>query len=568
VGEERAREAGRVLVCVRPHPGSVRLVRAAHRMATSWGAPWVAAYVESPAQRPLTPRERTDLDAALRLAEELGGETVVLGGTRVATVLLDYARSHGVTRVVVGKPAHPRWRDRLRGSLLDAIVRESRDVDVYAISGEGEGGHEAQLPPSLVSPATATWARAALAVLGGSLVAAVVLHGRHTQANLVTLYLLALGAMTAVAFLVSRLSARVREHADAALAREERTRALYATSRELAALTVPEEIAAAGARRLGELARGEAVVRLADDAAAGELRAEEWDLFLPLAGARSTLGVAAVRGAQVEVSLLETVARIVGGALERTRLTRAAEAARLDAERERLRGTLLSSVSHDLRTPLAAITGAASTLLEERVTEAARRDLERTILEESQRLNRLIANLLEMTRLESGEIDLRREWHSLEEILGSALSRLERVLAAHRVETTLEGGLPLVHVDAVLVEQLLLNLLENAGKYTPAGSTIRVEARRVEGAVAVEVQDDGPGLPPGREERVFDKFHRERTAGRTGFGLGLAICRAIATAHGGQVVARNLAPRGVAFVVTLPLPEGAPSPPPEDEDDA
>jgi two-component system sensor histidine kinase KdpD len=556
-----------VLVCVRPHPGSARLIRATHRMAQSLGAAWLVAYVESPAQRPLTPRERADLDAALRLTEELGGETVVLGGTRVASVLLEYARTHGVTRVVVGKPAHPRWRDRLRGSLLDDIVRESGDVDVYAISGEAEGDDEARLPPSLVSPATASWARAALAVLGLSVVVAALSHGRHAQASLVTVYLLTAAVMTAVAFLVSTLAARVREHADAALAREVRTRALYATSRELAALSVPEEIAAAGARRLGELARGEAVVRLAEDGSAS-LQAGDWDLVLPLAGARSTLGVAAVRGAQVEVSLLETVARIVAGALERTRLTRAAEAARLDAERERLRGTLLRSVSHDLRTPLAAITGAASTLLEDRVTDASRTELQRTILEESQRLNRLIGNLLEMTRLESGEIDLRREWHSLEEVLGGALSRLDHVLAAHRVATALDPALPLVYTDAVLLEQLLVNLLENAGKYTPAGSTIRVSAHGGAGVVSIEVQDDGPGLPPGREERVFDKFHRERSAGRSGFGLGLAICRAIATAHGGRVAARNRTPHGVAFTVTLPLPEGPPGPPPADDDDA
>jgi two-component system sensor histidine kinase KdpD len=632
---------GTVLVCVRPHAGSTRLVRATRRMAESFGAPWVVAYVESPTQPPLSARERADLDATLRLAEELGGRTVVLGGTRVAQVLLAYAREQGVTRIVVGKPAHGRWRDRLRGSLLDDIVRASHDIDVYAISGEDDEEAPRRLAPA--SPSTAgDYGWAALAVLACSAVATLLFHGRFDKANLIMVYLagvatvatrigprpalfasvlsvfvfnlffvpphgrlsgteseylVTLAVMMAVAILISTLAARVRQHADAALAREVRTRALYATSRELAALTVPGDIAEAGARRIGELAHGEAAVLLADgdglkatdekgralleepgEKAAAEravARAQPLGrgtedmpgaahVFVPLLGSPAPLGVVAVRTSVLELGLLETAARLVAGPLERARLTRAAEDARLQAERERLRGTLLRSVSHDLRTPLAAITGASSTLLTGApMSDGARAELQRTILEESQRLDRLIGNLLEMTRLESGEIDLRRDWHSLEELVGGALARLDHLLAGHRVETCLDPRLPLVHVDAVLVEQLVQNLLENAAKYTPRGSTIRVAARAAGDEVEIEVRDDGPGLPPGSEERVFDKFHRERTAGRSGFGLGLAICRAIVAAHGGRIAARNLAPHGVSFVAALPVPAAGPAPPPE-----
>jgi two-component system sensor histidine kinase KdpD len=294
-------------------------------------------------------------------------------------------------------------------------------------------------------------------------------------------------------------------------------------------------------------------------------------VHVPLGDGQRALGVLAVRTERAlsveEMDLLETVARLLAAPLERARLTREAEAARLEAERERMRGTLLSSVSHDLRTPLAAITGAASSLLEGGgLADTQRLELQRTILEESQRLDRRVSNLLEMTRLESGSVSLRRDWHSLEEIVGTALARLERVLQPYRVETRLDPDLPLLHVDAVLIEQLMVNLLENAAKYTPAGSTVRVSATSGDGALEIAVEDDGPGLPPGSEERVFEKFHRERTAGRGGFGLGLAICRAIVTAHGGTIEGRNRDPHGASFVARLPLPQEPPAGVPADSD--
>jgi len=235
----------------------------------------------------------------------------------------------------------------------------------------------------------------------------------------------------------------------------------------------------------------------------------------------------------------------------------AAERTRAEGEAERLRHTLLSSVSHDLRTPLAAITGAATTLLREGALDAsARHDLLETIAEESHRLNRLVTNLLDMTRLESGPLRLRRDWLPLEEIVGSALARVEPRLAASRVETSLPDDLPLVAGDAVLVEQLLVNLLENVVKYAGPASRVRIAARAERGAVLVEITDDGPGLPRGDEERVFEKFYRGPSPQR-GFGLGLAICRAIVTAHGGRIWGQNLLPHGAALRFTLPV-EGAP----------
>jgi two-component system sensor histidine kinase KdpD len=224
------------------------------------------------------------------------------------------------------------------------------------------------------------------------------------------------------------------------------------------------------------------------------------------------------------------------------------------AETERLRNMLLSSISHDLRTPLAAITGAASSLLEgaDLLDAAASHELKETIYEEADRLTRLVTNLLDMTRLEAG-VQARKEWHALEDVLSAALSRLERRLHGRPVIARLPEDLPLVPLDDVLIEQVFINLIENALKYTPPGSPLEVTARAGDDEVTVEIADDGPGLAPGDEERAFEKFYRGSVAGAGGAGLGLAICRGIVLAHGGRIWAENRPRGGAVFRFTLPI---------------
>jgi two-component system sensor histidine kinase KdpD len=211
-------------------------------------------------------------------------------------------------------------------------------------------------------------------------------------------------------------------------------------------------------------------------------------------------------------------------------------------------------VSHDLRTPLATITGAATTLRDDGGLDAAtRRDLVEAVCEEADRLERLVANLLDMTRLQSGAVKPRREWVPAVEVVGSALTRFERTLADRPVTTAIPDDLPLLPVDPVLLEQLLLNLLDNAAKYTPPGSPIDVSASAADGAVAIEVADRGPGIPAGDEERVFERFRRGAHGAVAGAGLGLAIARAIAVAHGGTLAAAPRPGGGAVFRLTLPL---------------
>ncbi len=248
-------------------------------------------------------------------------------------------------------------------------------------------------------------------------------------------------------------------------------------------------------------------------------------------------------------------------------LADSARAATRRAHVEELRSSILSAVSHDLRTPLAAITGAATTLRDrwDSLDPAQRSELAGAVCDEAERLERLVANLLDMSRLESGALELKREWVPLEELVGVALEQLEPALRGRAVRTELPDGLPLLSVDPVLLEQVFVNLLDNAAKYTPAGTALTLSARAVGDRVEVTLDDEGPGLAPGSEARVFEKFVRGGSAAASGAGLGLAICRGIVEAHGGTITAGRSPAGGARFTVSLPQPEAAPAVPVEPE---
>jgi two-component system sensor histidine kinase KdpD len=262
------------------------------------------------------------------------------------------------------------------------------------------------------------------------------------------------------------------------------------------------------------------------------------------------------------VRLLETFASQIALALERAQLGAAAHASELANESERLRNALLSSISHDLRTPLASIAGASSSLLERggQFSDVDRNELLRAINEEAQRMAGLIDNVLDMARIQAGAASLNLQWHPLEELIGATLERLQRRLATHRVVVHLPDDLPVLHVDGVLIGQVLGNLLDNAVKYAPAGTQISISAEAGADQIIVSVADEGPGLPPGEEKRVFEKFHRAVPEGtQSGVGLGLSIAKAILQAHGGTIEAENLPAGGAVFRFGLPIPAHRPA---------
>jgi len=414
----------------------------------------------------------------------------------------------------------------------------------------------------------------------------------------------AFGALLATALVVSGLAQRVRRQNEAARLRYIRTAALYFMSRQLAATTGADALARVAARHAADVFQGDAVVlvpksdgRLQVAAQSGVFAAEptneqaaaQWvyeqkkwagwstetlpasqALYLPLVTSGKSLGVLGFHPRSPEAPLepdqrhmLETFATQLAIALERATLAVEAEAARREAETEQVRSSLLSCVSHDLRTPLATIAGAASTLVDgAHLPEPTRRELAQSIAEEAGRLNQLVGKLLEMTRLESTGFRVQKDWYPLDELVGAALTRLRPLLRRHRVHTDLPDDLPLVQLDGPLIEELLANLLENAARYTPADSCITICARAREDAVLVEVNDEGPGLEPGSEREIFRRFVRRRPAGdRQGTGLGLAICEAVVRLHGGAIGAENRPESGARFWFTLPIVPGAPTEP-------
>jgi two-component system sensor histidine kinase KdpD len=408
-------------------------------------------------------------------------------------------------------------------------------------------------------------------------------------------YLITFAVMLIVALAISAMTSRIRLQALSAADREAQTRALYRLSEELAGQTRLSDILETATRLAEKTFGGRITALLPDDerkvaftgrtsgplsVPSSEQGIAQWvfdrgekagkgtatlpgasALYVPLKGASGILGVLSVVPGEPgetlsaeQQNLLEVLASQAALAIERNLAASAARDAEVRVETESLRTSLLSTVSHDLRTPLSSITGAAATLRShwDRLDEKTRNELLESVTDEADRLNRLLDNLLEVTRLEGG-VHLRKEMCPLEEVVGAALHRLRRQLASRQVRTDIPADLPMVAMDDVLMEQVFVNLIENALKYTPADSPVDITAARRGEFLTVEVGDRGPGIPEGEEKRIFEKFFRGRTDSARGAGLGLAICRAIVEAHGGSIEALNRAEGGALFRFRIPL---------------
>jgi two-component system sensor histidine kinase KdpD len=409
---------------------------------------------------------------------------------------------------------------------------------------------------------------------------------------------LALIAFLVAAVIASNLAAGTRAQALAARTRARTTEELLAFSRKLAGVASLDDLLWATTYQVASMLKLHVVILMPegidlvvkaayppeDELDGADIAAAKWSwannhpagrdsdtlpgarrLFLPLRTARGAIGVLGLDREEPGLlltpdgrRLLDALMDLAALAIERIHLQSDLDTAKLLAESERLRSALLTSISHDLGTPLASIIGAASSLksVGERYDGAQREALVTTILEEAERLNRFVGNLLDMTKLESGAIAAKEEMIDLAEIVGTALQRAGKVLARHRVKVDLGGDLPMLRLDFVLFEQVLFNLLDNAAKYAPPESTVEIRARRRGDIVELHVLDEGAGIPPDQMERIFDKFHRVHDGDRKrpGTGLGLAICRGFVAAMGGTIRARNRADRsGGDFVIELPI---------------
>jgi two-component system sensor histidine kinase KdpD len=417
-----------------------------------------------------------------------------------------------------------------------------------------------------------------------------------------THFIFTFAVMFLVALVISHLTSLIRRQAEAARLQERQTAAMHSFSRELAGTRGVAQIIKVAVKHISEIFACQAAALLPDatgqvrlapaDAALidkdilKELGIAQWAcensqitgrgtqnlpesqmLYVPLQAADAVLGVLALKPRdpasaywllpeQLRLHLLESLAKQVALALQVECLQETALEAQITAGNERLRSSLLGSVTHDFQTPLAAIMGSASSLLElkSKLDDELAQEMLANIYEEADRLSRMVTNLLNIARLESGSLKLRKELQPLEEVVGAALNRLERKLVDRSVIVSLPPDLPMVPLDGALVENVFLNLLENYLKYTPPGSALSIQAVLKGNEIEIEMADNGPGFPPEDLERIFEKFYRgTEDSDRKGYGLGLSICRAIVEAHGGRIWALNLAGGGAAVRFTFPL---------------
>lgn len=633
-----------LLACIGPGDGSGRIVRSAARIAARLDVPWHVIYVETPKLRHLSEKLRLQTLKSLKLAQEMGSETASLSGSDAIATIIDYARDHNLSKVIVGRDHAQSWRPWKR-SFADRVGKLAPDLDIIQVAREDTPAdrrqEEKSTSESLLDRLRAPWQSFAMSSVFCALVTliAMPLHTVFDRANIAMLFLMAvvlsavrygLGPAVAAAFLnvaafdfffvpprfsfavgdvqylmtfavmlavglvTAKLTADLKFQARVASRREQRVRALYEMSRDLSGALIAEQIAEISQRFAATGFGARAAIMLADErdrlhepiqvpggVPTVDVGISQWAfdhcaeagwgtdtlagsplLYVPLKAPMRTRGVLVLEPspsrrlmAPEQRRLLDTFARLVAISLERVHYVDVARATTVQMESERLRNSLLSAISHDLRTPLAALVGLADSMSMTQPPPTGQQcDIAASMREEALRMNSLVNNLLDMARLQAGAVKLNRQWQPLEEVVGSAIKAMRSTMAGHRVGVNLPAELPLLEFDAVLVERVLCNLLENAATYTPPGSTIEIGAApAARDQIDIWVEDDGPGLPAGKEELIFNKFERGRKESATsGVGLGLAICRAIVAAHGGTIRAENRHGRGARFVFSLP----------------
>jgi two-component system sensor histidine kinase KdpD len=632
----------RLLVCVGSDTSSSKVIRAANRMATGLHAEWIAVTVDAPRLN-LTEAQRENVTQNLRLAEQLGAETRVLSGIDVLKELINFARQHNVTKIVIGKRNRPLWKTFFNRGLADELIRGSGEIDVYIIrSGNEPPPQPSKTPEKRKFPVLAY----SFAILIPALMTALNLlifpyTGEKGVSNLMLVYLLGvvlvsmrerfgpalLASLTsAVAFdylfipkrfslniadlqylltfivfavvslVICRLALVNRQQAQIAQLGEQRTAALHGLTRQLATSRGIPLILEIAVRYISEVFDSEVLILLYEE---GELKPRassttkkvltskdqgvaRWvydlgqiaglgtdtlpftdSLYIPLQGSQGPIGVLKVRPRHSErlmipeqLHLVEACGNQIAMTLEVDRLQEKARESQIAIETERLRKALFSSLSHELQNPLAIIVRLVNKLAKKAVLIADddARDTLQILYGEAERLNRLINNLLQITQLEEGQIKLHKKNNSIDEVIMTTLKRMEKKLDHKTCIIQVPPALPLIPFDKVLMEQVLVNLIENAILYTPPDTPIEISASLEDDDILMSVADHGPGLMLADVEKVFEKFYRGQTPKKeSGAGLGLSVCQSILKAHGGRIWAENRWDGGAIFYFVLPL---------------
>jgi len=632
----------RLLVCISPNPMAEKLVRTTRRLAGELKAKWFAVYVEIASKPENNPVNRERIGRVLQLAEELGGKSFTLAGPSIHEAVLEYAHKNNITKIVIGKPLKPRWQEIIKGSIVDELIYASGDVDVYVISAR-EGKSTPIMPANWQPHRPLGRYMLALGLVFLSTLLGLSIRGNLEPTNIVMLYLAStvisatfLGrgpslltavtgvlafdfflippyltfavtdtqyfitfvALLVISLVVSSLTARVREQAEAATLREKQTSALYTLGRDLTSVTELKNIAEIIVSHISQafdrdvaifLPQNKQILTFATspnyEPDENEMAVAAWAFehdqpagrgtdtlpaaplrCLPLKTANNIVGVLGIRPKDANAFLSpeqrQTLAAFTNQAalaIERASLHEQAHQTELLQATEKLQTALLNSISHDLRTPLVSITGALTSLDEQSdsLNEEYRQSLIITAREEADRLNRLVGNLLSMTRIESGAIKLHLEPGDIQDVIGTALEQLGKRLVNRKVEVDVPAEFPLVPMDFTLMVQVLVNVLENAVKYSPRDSLIEVSASLLDdanGAARLQIADRGVGIPSEDLSRIFDKFYRvQRPESVSGTRLGLSISKGIVEIHKGQIFARGRDGGGTVITIELPL---------------
>jgi len=630
--------AERLLVCISPSPLSEKLVRTTRRLSDELNAEWFAVHVNLTSKPELNPANVERAAKTMQLAEELGARTRTLTGRSIPETVLAYAKKHNVTKIVVGKPNHPRWMEMLSGSIVDQLIYASGDIDIYVINEQPD------LKPTKISEELRPHQpyRRYLFAVFMVVLTTFIGHFFYTKlepVNLVMLYLVStmvaaiylgrgpalltsfLGVLAfdfflvppyltlavsdteyfitfiglfLVSLVVSTLTARTQEQAEAAIQREEHTSALYTLGKDLTSATDLHQVAEIVLNHISQVFGRDVVIFLPENGKlrmfaataeyspdANEMAVATWSFehdqpaglgtdtlpaaslrCQPLKTARGQIGVLGIHpkesGKILSPDQRQTFfsfANQAALAVERAILAEQARQAELLQATEKLQTALLNSISHDLRTPLVSITGALSSLREEslNINQEDRNSLLETAYGEAERLNRLVGNLLNMTRLEANAIHLRLEPCDIQDAIGAALDQLEERLGKKPIVVTIPEGLPLVSLDFALFGQVLVNVIDNAIKYSPKDTQIEINVTQTDEEIDIQISDRGIGIPEEDLEKVFDKFYRvSRPESVNGTGLGLAICKGIIETIGGKISAANREGSGTVVTITLP----------------
>ena len=648
--------SGRVMVCVSGSPFSAQLIRVASRLASGVKAECLAVHIDVTKQQ-ASDAERNRIAQNMRLAEDLGAKTLSVEASDLTKKILELAQSHNVTAIVIGKPRRGRLWECFHGSVVNRLIRNSGNLNIYVIQTghEPESANEAKIVTAQGKNTEEIFPYVySLLMVAAITLVGFVIRDEIEPGNIALLYQLPVvlsaywwgrwpayftGVFSVlafdylfvppfytfsvddmrylwsfftfliVAFVIGGRTELLRREAVAAKLREKNTQALFEFSREIAAVIDLDTIVRQLAKRVADALGRRIMVMLPDEkgrlsvyadfrpvegdchtlrqpiADSAEAAVAAWayehrriagrstetlsgadNLYIPLATRESVVGLLGVKVVEKLITpeqqkLMEAWAALAAIAIERVRLTEKAREATLVLESDRLRTALLNSISHELRTPLASIMGSASTLLESDSLYSAdeRHELLESITDGSKRMNLILSNLLDTARIESGMMKLKYDWCDIEDVIGTALQHLSEQVENRRLEINIRDEIPLLQGDCVLLGQVVLNLVDNALKYSPADSSIEIQASATNEELTVSVADHGIGIPATDMEKIFDKFYRVQHGESSipGTGLGLSICKSIVEAHGGKIWASNRSEGGAVISFSLPLTKTA-----------